>query len=63
MRDLIGVGEGGGEGGALGFSVFCEEGVGHGVVCGIEVVEPLRVADEIDGGRHCGVQRGVVEGL
>lgn len=55
VRDAIGVGEGGGEGGALGFSVFCEEGVVYGVICRIEVVEPLRVADEVDGGRHCGV--------
>lgn len=63
--DALGVGEGGGEGGALGFSVFCEEGVRHGVVCRCEVVEPLRVAHEVDCGRHCGDQRvgeGVVEG-
>lgn len=55
VRDARGVGEGGREGGALGFAVFCEEGVGHEVVRGCEVVEPLRVADEVDGGRHCGV--------
>lgn len=35
--------------------MFCEEGVGYGVICLIEVVEPLRVADEVDGGGHCGV--------
>lgn len=58
MGDAVGVGEGSREGGALGFSVFCEEGIGHGVVCGAEVVEPLRMADEVDGGRHCGGQRG-----
>lgn len=57
--DALGVGEGGGEGGALGFSVFCEEGVGHGVVCRCEVVEPLRVAHEVDGGGHYGDQRGL----
>ena len=44
------VGEGLGEGGALGFAEGSEGWVGEGVVCGVEVMVALGVSDEVEVG-------------